>query len=138
MSSHKGRETVRFTLESNDYGHAEMSIDADCDTLSGRERRSVHAYIEQDLNDAQAVSFDTFVDVVFGLDSDTMKDWISSIKDNQWLRDETILKNLQDFCAAKKERRRYHPFATIVNRILELARGSLSGVPDTYPISFCI
>lgn len=102
--------------------------------LSDHDTASIAVYLEQDLKNTQTVDFDIFNDAVFGLRPSAMKDWSLLIREQNWLEDPTIYQGLSNFCSTHDERSRYEPLAEVVNRIIELARGSLPGIPNIYPI----
>lgn len=102
--------------------------------LSDHDRASIHAFLGQDINNAQKVDFDIFIDAVFGLSSETMKEWSLKIRELNWLEDPDVKTSLESFCSVTQETDRYQPLAILTNRIIELARGSLPGIPNTFPI----
>lgn len=112
-----------------------MSFDRKCTTDHIRD--SVNPYIKVDLVDAKAVRLYHWIEAVTGTSTDTFETWTTAIWRKKWFEEDEVVRNaLVDFCSAGHERARYDPFATLCNRILALARGTLPGIPKTssYPV----
>ncbi|KAJ3558089.1 hypothetical protein NM688_g1117 [Phlebia brevispora] len=108
--------------------------------FSERSRELIHPYVEEDLKLANQVSLDKWLNAVLGFPSNRFKSWTTKIGEMKWFEDDVVQRCLREYCAAAKEVHRYSPFAELGNRILELARGKLPGVPKTksYPVDdFC-
>ena len=71
-----------------------------------------------------------------GRSSAEIEKWSTIISDQKWFEDPVIQESLIEYCCTKYETLRYVPFAALANRILDLARGNLPGVPkeNSYPI----
>ncbi|KAF7797013.1 hypothetical protein EIP86_008205 [Pleurotus ostreatoroseus] len=115
-------------------GESAMNATTSSAILTDHNRASIHAYLERDLKDAPRVDFDLFAKAVFGLDPDTFKDWTLRIREKSWIEDPIIRKRMGEFCNTSTETGRYEPVAGLLNRIIELARDSLPGIDETYPI----
>ncbi|KAJ3552748.1 hypothetical protein NM688_g3990 [Phlebia brevispora] len=95
-------------------------------------------YLREDLNDAVNVPLEQWTEAVFNLPEGGLDIWARKIASCGWFDDEVIGSSLIAYCAAEKEVKRYKPFAQLANRIVELARGTLTGVGETYPVDdFC-
>ncbi|KAJ3535782.1 hypothetical protein NM688_g6929 [Phlebia brevispora] len=101
-------------------------------------REQVHPYIREDLKNAKMVSIDCYSQAVFQLEEGVLATRADEISDLNWFNDHIVRTSLATYCAADKENLRYAPFAKLTNRIIELARGNVTDVEDTYPVDdFC-
>ncbi|KAJ3557709.1 hypothetical protein NM688_g1320 [Phlebia brevispora] len=95
-------------------------------------------YLREDLNNAEGVPLDSWVNALFTLPAGGLRTWVSMIACRGWFNDKEIQSSLAAYCQAQEQDERYQPFTTLSNRILELARGTLAGVGKTYPVDdFC-
>ncbi|KAJ3554595.1 hypothetical protein NM688_g3026 [Phlebia brevispora] len=97
-------------------------------------RSAVSPYIREDLKKAQAVPIDTWAQAVFNIPPGRLDQWTGQIKENGWYNDDIIQQFLTSYCTATCESERYTPIADLANRIVELARGNLTGLDEHYPI----
>ncbi|KAJ3552550.1 hypothetical protein NM688_g4094 [Phlebia brevispora] len=105
---------------------------------SDHDRESIHPYVREDLKCAKVVGFYTWTESVLGLPSTKIVARAREIAKLRWFEDRIIQDALVDYCRGTTEKARYDPFVHLVNRVIELARGKLSGV-GVYPVKdFCI
>ena len=100
-------------------------------------RSSVDPLVKRDLlNSKASAPFYVWLKVVLRLPRPTLDEWVAMIRAQKWFEDRIIQDSFVYYCSALKEEYRYTPFITIANRILQLARGSIPGVPATgsYPM----
>lgn len=99
--------------------------------------KNIHAYIRQDLKDSQKVTFNQWVEVVFGVDPVKFRAWTLEISRQRWFEDPSIQAPLVGYSKARSEKGRYDPYVKLCTNIIERARGNLSGVAKTrsYPIN---
>lgn len=99
-------------------------------------RHSFHPYIEEDLRNADIVDIYPWIEAASGAPKERIDEWTSKIGELRWFEDEIIQQSLYEFCEAETEPKRCKPFCKLANRIVFLARGSLSGIPaiDSYPV----
>lgn len=98
---------------------------------------NIYAYIRQDLKDSQTVTFNHWIEVVFGVNPDKFRTWVLEISKQKWFEDPDIQTPLVDYSKAGSEKDRYDPYVELCNSILKRARGNLSDVAKTksYPIN---
>ncbi len=108
---------------------------------SDRKNRTDSSHIlgqlERDLRDnLQEVTLETWIEAVLGLSPRRLNQWTTRIKNLDWFQDRVIRRALTDYARPTVTEKSdiYKPFARITNRILELAKGTLPGVGDIYPI----
>ncbi|KAJ3559899.1 hypothetical protein NM688_g53 [Phlebia brevispora] len=98
----------------------------------------IHPYIREDLKNAKMISIYCYAKAVFNLEKDVLTSRADEIRDLNWFDDEIIRTSLAAYCASEEEVSRSALFAKLTNRVIELARGALSGVGNTYPVDdFC-
>ncbi|KAJ3559909.1 hypothetical protein NM688_g48 [Phlebia brevispora] len=101
-------------------------------------RENVHPYIRENLKNAQKVSAGCYSKALFTLPDGGLATWADEIGELNWFDDEIVRSSLAAYCGTISEVERYGPFTRLANRILELARGTLTDVRDTYPVNdFC-
>ena len=65
---------------------------------------------------------DAWVAAVAGVSVTQLNQWVSVIKTKEFFSDPAVTKALAAFCGARAENARYVPLASLLNRILELAK----------------
>lgn len=105
---------------------------------SSRTTHTIYAFLQDDLSAAQGVSVNNWTESRFGLPEGGLTQWADEISALNWFDDEVIRGALGRYCAAREEHGRYGPFVELTDRIVELARGALTGVDSKYPVDdFC-
>ncbi|PSR82194.1 hypothetical protein PHLCEN_2v6117 [Hermanssonia centrifuga] len=97
----------------------------------------MRSFAKHDLQDSlRDVPLETWIEAVLGVSPRLLNQWITCIRKLNWFRDRIIGCALTDYArpTVTEESDIYKPFARITNRILELAKGTLPGVGDIYPI----
>lgn len=97
---------------------------------------TVHPYVVQDLEDAHIVALYDWVKIFYGRTRNEIDKWTLLISKLRWFEDSIIQTALYDYCCTREEAGRYDPLVRLLDRIVELARGALPGVPakDSYPV----
>ncbi|THG93932.1 hypothetical protein EW026_g7428 [Hermanssonia centrifuga] len=106
--------------------------------ISSRVKATVHPYVKQDLANAKYIPLYAWTETVLGLSQKDLEERAAHIRQLKWFEDTEIRQAMVAFCTTphgeSHEKGRYGPFAAIVNRAFELAKGNLPGVPNSYPI----
>lgn len=93
-------------------------------------RCAANAFLKHDLQHATPVSLNAWVDSAFGLSDGQFATWIRELSDMGLFYDADIQHYLVDYSLSGK----HQPFAACCNRLVAIARGSLTGLPETRPI----
>ena len=88
---------------------------------------SVPGYVHRDLLDATPANVEEWLDSFLGVAPPVYRQLSTKITRDRWFEDATISKELQAYCDAKSETKRYNPTIRLCHRILALARAAMTG-----------
>ncbi len=104
-------------------------------SLTSYNNDTVHPYVKQDVAASKEIPLYAWTEGALKLTEENIDEWASLIDQSNWFEDPIIKRNLKAFSlSGLGEESIYAPFAAVANRVLKLARGSLPGVPHSYPI----
>lgn len=109
------------------------------DTTSSKHVKvTLNALLEGDIVGSKSlVTFHQWIECVCGISRATLEGWETAIRQQKWFEDDVIQEGLIDYCRALDESERYDPFTKILNRIVELGRHHIPGIPakKSYPVN---
>ncbi|THG92490.1 hypothetical protein EW026_g8426 [Hermanssonia centrifuga] len=87
--------------------------------LSSHNVDTVHPYVKKDVAASKEIPLYAWTEGALKLTKQDIFQWTTLIDELNWFEDPVG---------------RYAPFAAVANRVLELAKGTLPGVPHSYPV----
>ncbi len=103
--------------------------------LSSHNVDTVHPYVKKDVAASKEIPLYAWTEGALKLTKQDIFQWTTLIDELNWFEDPVVRENLTTYSLpGRGEQGRYAPFAAVANRVLELAKGTLPGVPHSYPV----